>query len=52
MGKCTDHTTDHLLPDNATFVKHICAGCISKKLGEMRDHCLNDCIKGPFTLFR
>ena len=43
MGKCSDHTTDHMLPDNATFVKHICAGCLSKKLGEVRVHCLDNC---------
>ena len=52
MGKCTEHITDHLLTDNSTFVKHVCAGCISKNLGEIRDHCLDNCTKGPFTLFR
>ena len=52
MGKCLDFTTDHNLPDNSTFVKHVCAGCISKNLGEIRDHCLDICTKGPFTLFR
>ena len=44
MGKCTEPTTDHLLPDSATFIKHICAGCLAKKLGEVRIHCIN----GPF----
>ena len=52
MGKCLDFTTDHNLPDNSTFVKHVCAGCFSKNLGEIRDHCLDICTKGPFTLFR
>ena len=52
MGKCTEFTTDHFLPDKTSFVKHICAGCLSKKLGEIREHCLNDCKQGPFQLFR
>ena len=52
MGKCTDFTANHMLPDNTTFVKHICAGCLAKKLREVRVHCLNDCTNGPFPLFR
>ena len=48
MGKCTDFPTDHLLPDTATFVKHICTGCLLKKLGEVHAHCLDNCTKGPF----
>ena len=52
MGKCTEFTSDHFLPDKSTFVKHVCAGCLSKKLGDVREHCLNDCKQGPFQLFR
>ena len=52
MGKCTDFTSDHLLPDQVTFVKHICAGCLAKNLGEVRIHCLDNCTMGPFPLFR
>ena len=52
MGRCSDFPTDHLLPDTSTFVKHICAGCLAKKLGEVRAHCLDNCTNGPFPLFR